>query len=112
MVQSMENLNDVNSLKSQELVEKDSSMSRHPPQLRLGEADDKVNTVPFQKLFVFADGIDMLLMIIGSIGASANGVSMPLMAVIFGDMIDSFGQRRTNSNIVDVVSDVKFCMNA
>lgn len=68
--------------------------------------NEKSNTVPFQKLFSFADTIDVVLMIFGTIGALGNGVSMPLMAIIFGDLIDSFGQNQNSGDIVQVVSKV------
>lgn len=63
------------------------------------------HAVPFHKLFAFADSFDKLLMIVGSIGAIGNGVSMPLMTVLFGELVDSFGQNQTN-NVVSVVSKV------
>ncbi|XP_047325305.1 ABC transporter B family member 4-like [Impatiens glandulifera] len=43
----------------------------------------------------------MWLMIIGTIGAIGNGISLPLMTILFGEMIDSFGQ--TQNAPVDVV---------
>ncbi|KAL7112389.1 hypothetical protein ACP275_04G001200 [Erythranthe tilingii] len=49
------------------------------------------NAVPFYKLFLFADSIDKLLMIVGSFGAIGNGLSIPLMTLLFGQLIDSFG---------------------
>lgn len=69
--------------------------------------DEKTNTVPFHKLFAFADSTDILLMIIGTIGAIGNGICMPLMTVLFGDLINSFGQNQNNNDVVDVVSKVR-----
>ncbi|KAL7089248.1 hypothetical protein ACP275_13G177500 [Erythranthe tilingii] len=43
------------------------------------------------KLFCFADRVDVALMLAGTIGAIANGVSQPLMTLIFGELINSFG---------------------
>ncbi|TXG63205.1 hypothetical protein EZV62_010199 [Acer yangbiense] len=71
------------------------------------QENDKIKTVSFHKLFTFADISDVALMIIGTIGALNNGVSMPLMAIIFGDLVDSFGKNQNNTDIVDVVS--KLC---
>ncbi|KAL0697232.1 hypothetical protein Bca4012_053354 [Brassica carinata] len=68
--------------------------------------DEKAKTVPFYKLFAFADSYDVLLMICGSVGAMGNGVSLPLMTLLFGDLIDSFGQNQNNKDIVDVISKV------
>ncbi|KAI6684262.1 hypothetical protein NL676_030175 [Syzygium grande] len=43
--------------------------------------DEKENLVPFHKLFSFADSTDTLLMVVGSIGAVGNDLSLPLMTV-------------------------------
>ncbi|XP_013627775.1 PREDICTED: ABC transporter B family member 11-like [Brassica oleracea var. oleracea] len=45
-------------------------------------------------------------MICGSVGAMGNGVGLPLMTLLFGDLIDSFGQNQNNKDIVDVISKV------
>ncbi|XP_010481013.1 PREDICTED: ABC transporter B family member 11-like isoform X1 [Camelina sativa] len=68
--------------------------------------DEKTKTVPFYKLFAFADSLDVFLMICGSLGAIGNGVSLPLISLLFGDLIDSFGQNQNKKYIVDVVSKV------
>ncbi|XP_021764176.1 ABC transporter B family member 9-like [Chenopodium quinoa] len=47
--------------------------------------------VAFYKLFSFADKWDIILMIVGSISAIANGVAQPLMTLILGQIINSFG---------------------
>lgn len=47
--------------------------------------------VPFYKLFTFADQLDMCLMIGGTLGAIGNGLAQPMMTVIFGQLINSFG---------------------
>lgn len=47
--------------------------------------------VSFFKLFSFADKTDVALMAVGSIGAVANGVTQPLMTLIFGQLINAFG---------------------
>jgi ATP-binding cassette subfamily B (MDR/TAP) protein 1 len=70
------------------------------------KSEEKANTVPFYKLFAFADSSDVLLMICGSIGAIGNGMSLPFMTLLFGDLIDSFGKNQNNKDIVDVVSKV------
>ncbi|KAF3507430.1 hypothetical protein F2Q69_00000018 [Brassica cretica] len=40
------------------------------------------------------------------VGAMGNGVGLPLMTLLFGDLIDSFGQNQNNKDIVDVISKV------
>ncbi|THG10813.1 hypothetical protein TEA_002096 [Camellia sinensis var. sinensis] len=64
------------------------------------------NTVPFFKLFAFADSADVVLMLFGTIGAVGNGICMPLMTVLLGQLIDSFGQNQNNKQVVRVVSQV------
>ncbi|KAL3827731.1 hypothetical protein ACJIZ3_016533 [Penstemon smallii] len=66
---------------------------------------EATNTVPFYKLFAFADPMDKLLMIVGSTGAIGNGICLPLMTILFGELIDSFGQNQT-TGVVSVVSKV------
>jgi len=61
--------------------------------------------VSFYKLFNFADKLDVILMIIGFICAVANGLSQPLMALIFGKLINTFGSTDP-SQIVKEVSKV------
>ncbi|XP_073533918.1 ATP-binding cassette sub-family B member 5-like isoform X3 [Phyllobates terribilis] len=41
------------------------------------------------KIFRYADGLDVLYMIIGSLGALCNGICLPIMYTVFGEMTDS-----------------------
>ncbi|KAL2535445.1 ABC transporter B family member 4 [Forsythia ovata] len=66
---------------------------------------EPTNAIPFYKLFTFADSKDIMLMIVGTIGAIGNGLCMPLMTILFGELIDSFGQTQTE-HVVSVVSKV------
>lgn len=70
---------------------------------------NKTNTVPFHKLFSFADSTDILLMIVGTIGAVGNGICPPLMTVLFGELVNAFGENQTK-DVVDVVSKVIFVL--
>ncbi|XP_021822017.1 ABC transporter B family member 4-like isoform X1 [Prunus avium] len=45
-------------------------------------------------------------MSVGTVSAIGNGASFPLMTIIFGDVINSFGQTRNNKEVVDAVSKV------
>lgn len=90
----------------EEQAEKVSNGGDQSQDSQSSKGDEKTNTVPFSKLFAFADSTDIWLMIIGTIGAIGNGVCMPLMTILFGDLIDAFGQNASNARIVDVVSDV------
>ncbi|KZV40214.1 hypothetical protein F511_27600 [Dorcoceras hygrometricum] len=73
--------------------------------LKKAEEKETAKSVPLYKLFAFADSADKILMITGSIGAIGNGLCLPLMTVLFGELIDSFGQN-TPTNTVSVVSEV------
>lgn len=43
---------------------------------------ERTNSVPFYKLFAFADSKDYMLMIAGTIGAIGNGMCLPIMTVL------------------------------
>lgn len=68
---------------------------------------ESTNTVPFYKLFSFADSTDKVLMIIGTIAAIGNGLSLPIMTILFGELTDSFGQNQNNKDVLRVVSRVR-----
>lgn len=68
--------------------------------------DEPAKTVPLYKLFSFADPLDRLLMFLGTVGAFGNGVSLPLMTLIFGNMINAFGGNSNTKQVVDEVSKV------
>lgn len=63
-------------------------------------------SVPFYKLFSFADSKDVILMILGSLGAIGNGISLPLMTIFFGNLIQSFGDASTSHDVISEVSKV------
>ena len=53
-------------------------------------------------MFRYADRLDVLLMVVGAVGAVANGVTEPLMTILFGNVIDSFGDSTAQSVIRSV----------
>lgn len=59
------------------------------------EGNEKPSTQPqavgFGELFRFADGLDYVLMSIGSLGAFVHGCSLPLFLRFFADLVNSFG---------------------
>ncbi|CAI0469184.1 unnamed protein product [Linum tenue] len=63
-----------------------------------GEKTGKVTAVGFKELFRFADGLDYVLMGIGSVGAFVHGCSLPLFLRFFADLVNSFG---SNANDMD-----------
>ncbi|KAH0867278.1 hypothetical protein HID58_074300 [Brassica napus] len=84
--------------------------SRSPTQseMKKGIIEEKAKTVPFYKLFSFSDSTDVLLMIVGSIGAIGNGLGFPLMTLLFGDLIDTVGRNLFTNDIVELIS--KICL--
>ncbi|ERN02024.1 ABC transporter B family member 11 [Amborella trichopoda] len=69
-----------------------------------GEKGVTHKSVPYYKLFSFADTTDMVLMVVGSIAAIGSGLSMPSVTIIFGRVINSFGQTQDISKVVHAVS--------
>ncbi|TMW88435.1 hypothetical protein EJD97_018572 [Solanum chilense] len=61
--------------------------------------------IPFYKLFAFADRNDIILMLLGILGAIGSGFSKPVMSLIFGNLVDSYGTS-SQSNILDKVSQI------
>jgi ATP-binding cassette subfamily B (MDR/TAP) protein 1 len=61
--------------------------------------------VSFMGMFRYADGTDLLLMLIGTVAALANGMSQPLLTIVFGDVIDAFGGA-TTANVLQRVNKV------
>ncbi|CAI5740328.1 unnamed protein product [Peronospora destructor] len=55
--------------------------------------------VSMVELFSYADGIDKLLMILGTIGAFVAGVSQPIQIVLFGDVLNTFNPTDPSANI-------------
>ncbi|KAK4347312.1 hypothetical protein RND71_033651 [Anisodus tanguticus] len=68
--------------------------------------DHEDQKVPFYKLFYFADRIDIALMIIGTLGAIGEGLTQPLMSVIFGKIVNSFGGASSSNEVLHSVSKV------
>ncbi|KAL0906235.1 hypothetical protein M5K25_024712 [Dendrobium thyrsiflorum] len=62
----------------------------------------KEEKVAFYKLFSFADSKDVVLMLVGFVAAVASGISMPLMAFIFGELTNAFGVANRDHVVHDV----------
>lgn len=52
--------------------------------------EPKVEMVSPISMFRYADSVDILLMVLGTLMAVAHGGAMPAMVIVFGDMTDSF----------------------
>ncbi|CAM0908393.1 unnamed protein product [Alopecurus aequalis] len=68
-----------------------------------GSSGEDGKRVSFTGLFQYADGKDLLLMLVGTAGALGNGVAQPFMLVILGDLIDAFGGA-TSGNVLHRVN--------
>jgi ATP-binding cassette subfamily B (MDR/TAP) protein 1 len=71
-----------------------------------GKKDMAMAKVPFHGLFKYADSTDVMLMLVGMVGALGSGMSMVVMTIIFGQMIDAFGAA-TPDTIVHRVNKVQ-----
>ncbi|KAK4488639.1 hypothetical protein RD792_004408 [Penstemon davidsonii] len=69
------------------------------------EVKELKKTVPFYKLFSFADSIDKVLMTVGMIAAIGHGLTQPFVSLLLGEIIDAFGKGQ-GSNTVSLVSKV------
>eukprot|EP00913_Durusdinium_trenchii_P022020 g20692.t1 len=58
---------------------------------KLQASGEKRTMASFCKLFSMMDAVDALVLLIGVIGAVGNGISQPLMCIVFGDLIDGMG---------------------
>ncbi|KAG5622229.1 hypothetical protein H5410_007447 [Solanum commersonii] len=65
----------------------------------------KDHKVPFYKLFLFADRVDIALMTMGIFGAIGEGLTQPLMTLIFGQIINSFGGASSSNEVFHLVSE-------
>ena len=61
--------------------------------------------VSFTGMFQYADTMDLLLMLVGTLAAMGNGVTQPLMTVLLGDVINAFGGA-TTGNVLHRVNKV------
>lgn len=62
--------------------------------------------VPFYRLFSFADSLDCALMLLGTVSAVGNGITLPFMTIIFGELLDSFGGAADTKYVLHNVSKV------
>lgn len=66
-----------------------------------------VASVGFGELFRFADGLDYILMTVGTLGAIVHGCSLPLFLLFFADLVNSFGSNADDLDKINLVSDRK-----
>ena len=70
-----------------------------------GGGSGGAKAVPMHRLFAFADRRDAAMMAMGAAAAFANGLAMPLLTFLMGDLIDAFGAA-DRARVVHVVSKV------
>jgi len=77
---------------------------------------DQAVLVGFLQLFKFSTPVDKLLMLIGSFGAILNGSSIPLIILVWSNVVDSFSSYNTNCKFVAFFRKCRilleiFCLN-
>ncbi|CAM8897372.1 unnamed protein product [Rhodiola kirilowii] len=104
-MQGLELNNNNSSSQPQQPVDQNSSSSKQSDmEGSSGKSDNAQkpqNVIPavgFFELFRFADGLDYVLMGVGSVGALVHGCSLPIFLRFFADLVNSFG---SNSNNMD-----------
>lgn len=70
--------------------------------------EENTHVLPYYKLYSFADFTDFLLIGVGTVAAIGNGISMPLMTLLLGNLVNAFGQNANIEQVVDEVSKVLF----
>ncbi|XP_022639723.1 ABC transporter B family member 11 [Vigna radiata var. radiata] len=68
--------------------------------------DESNKTVPYYKLFSFADSSDYLLMFVGIVSAVGNGITKASTNIVMGEAIDAFTQNGNTKHVVHEVSKV------
>ncbi|KAL2523464.1 ABC transporter B family member 15 [Forsythia ovata] len=56
----------------------------------------KNSSISIRSIFIHADGYDILLMIMGFLGAAGDGISMPLMMLITAKLVNNFGSQNAS----------------
>lgn len=70
------------------------------------DRQENAKTLPYYKLFAFADSTDILLIALGTIAAVGNGMCVPLMTVLVGDLVNAFGENANMKQALHEVSKV------
>lgn len=78
---------------------------------KLQESKKRSDSIPYYKLYSLADRTDYVLLIVGTISAILNGISLPMSTVFFGDMVNAFGMNINIRNIAHAVSKVDCSYN-
>lgn len=63
--------------------------------------------ISYTELFSYADQVDVLLMIIATLGSIGNGIAQPASFIIFGQLIEKFVNFGTAPGAFDIAEDMK-----
>jgi ATP-binding cassette subfamily B (MDR/TAP) protein 1 len=86
----------------------DSSEEDKQQQTKKKKKKSSTQVVSYFKLFSFADPLDYLLMMLGTIGSIGNGMTLPIMTIILGGLINAFGDNQNdNQQVIHAVSKVR-----
>ena len=69
-----------------------------------GKAEAKAEDVPFKVLLRYAETTDYVLYAVGAVAGVANGLTMPLFSLVFGELLNSFNPAEDGGGIMDGVS--------
>ena len=70
------------------------------------QAEDK--QFPFHRLLAYADGVDWLLMALGTVGSVVHGMAQPIGYLLLGKALDAFGSNINNDqDMVDALNRVR-----
>jgi ATP-binding cassette subfamily B (MDR/TAP) protein 1 len=71
----------------------------------LPQDEQAAKPVGYFSLFRFADRTDWVLMALGTAGAAGTGIAMPIYSILFGDLMNAFGQNQSDpSKLEDEVT--------
>ncbi|KAJ0080013.1 hypothetical protein Patl1_23494 [Pistacia atlantica] len=88
---------------SQEPTEKDDNQQDLE---KRKDKEESTNKLPYYKLYSFANFTDFLLIGVGTIGAIGNGMCMPFMTLLFGELVNAYGENEDTKKVLDEVSKV------
>uniref|UniRef100_A0A8C1JE70 ABC-type xenobiotic transporter n=1 Tax=Cyprinus carpio TaxID=7962 RepID=A0A8C1JE70_CYPCA len=73
------------------------------------EEKEKVEMVGPFEVFRYADGVDIFLMLVGTVMSIANGAVLPLMVIVFGGMTNSFVDDTIAENLKNITLSPNHC---
>ena len=73
-------------------------------------AEESVKSVPYFKLFRFADTREKIIITAGVVAAVIGGCSMPVMIILFGNLADAFVSDARSENCLDTNGDFNIAL--